>query len=138
LSADTPERLDRCPIRVEADVPRVRALLREHAQAAGIGAIDQTKLVTAASELTRNILKYAVGGEVRVEAVSEGRRRGVRAMFVDEGPGIGDVGKAMQDGYSTGGSLGLGLPGAKRLVDAFEIVSRPGEGTTVVITKWAR
>ena len=104
----------------------------------GIGTVEQTKLVTAGSELTRNILKYARRGEVQVITVTDGRRVGVRAVFSDEGPGIAEIALAMQDGYSTGKGLGLGLPGTRRLVDHFEIVSAPGQGTTVTITKWCR
>ena len=124
----------------EADLIHVRQILRSAAVEAGLGLVDQTKLITAGSELTRNILSYATGrrGQVQVEEVRRADRRGVRATFSDEGPGIEDLDAAMSDGYSTGGSLGLGLPGSKRLVDALTIDSAPGKGTTVVIVKWGR
>ena len=124
----------------EADLIHVRQLLRAEAVRAGLGLVDQTKLVTAGSELARNILVYATGsrGEVTVELASDGERQGVRAVFSDEGPGIEDVGAAMRDGFSTRGSLGLGLPGSKRLVDELTITSAKGSGTTVTIVKWRR
>lgn len=124
----------------EADLIHVRQLLRAEAVRAGLGLVDQTKLVTAGSELARNILVYATGsrGEVTVEPASDGERQGVRAVFSDEGPGIEDVGAAMRDGFSTRGSLGLGLPGSKRLVDELTITSAKGSGTTVTIVKWRR
>jgi serine/threonine-protein kinase RsbT len=124
----------------EADLLRARTVLRQHAVAAGFGLVDQTKLVTAGSELARNILCYAGGApaELRVEAVAVGERTGLRATFTDQGPGIPDLDAALGDGYSTGGTLGLGLPGARRLVDEFDIASAPGAGTRVTITKWKR
>jgi serine/threonine-protein kinase RsbT len=127
-------------ITTEADLIRVRQMLRGEAQRAGLGLVDETKFVTAGSELARNILTYATGarGTVRVEQVLLGSRRGVRATFSDDGPGIPDVGAAFTDGYSTSGSLGLGLPGARRLVDDLTLTSSAGEGTTVVIVKWTR
>lgn len=123
----------------EADLIRVRQALRGAAQQAGLGLVDTTKLITAGSELARNILSYATGsrGRFRAEQVTAVGRRGVRATFSDDGPGIDDVDKALTDGYSTGGSLGLGLPGARRLCDEMAI-STGADGTTVVITKWAR
>jgi serine/threonine-protein kinase RsbT len=126
-------------IAAEADLIRVRQALRAAAQQAGLGLVDQTKLITAGSELARNILIYAVGsrGKLRLELVAARGRRGVRATFSDNGPGIEDVDKALTDGYSTGGSLGLGLPGARRLTDEMTITTGE-QGTTVVITKWAR
>ena len=129
-----------CPIHGEADVVAARALLRREAQAAGFGIVETTKLITAGSELARNILKYAgpAGGAMNVSRVREGAREGIVAEFRDQGPGIADVSRAMQDGYSTSGSLGVGLPGAKRLVDDLSIVSSPGHGTTVRILKWRR
>ena len=128
------------PIRSGADLIHVRQVLRAEAEKAGFGLVDQTKLVTAGSELARNILVYATGskGELLVEHIAEDARAGVRATFHDEGPGIPDVEAALRDGFSTGGSLGLGLPGAKRLVDFLEITSAAGSGTTVVIVKWRR
>lgn len=126
-------------ITAEADLIRVRQVLRNEAQRAGLGLVDETKFVTAGSELARNILTYATGsrGRLRVEQVQRPGRRGVRATFSDDGPGIEDVEAAFTDGFSTSGSLGLGLPGARRLVDDLELTSGPA-GTTVVIVKWAR
>lgn len=126
-------------IATEADLIRVRQALRAHGDAAGLGLVDATKLITAGSELTRNILTYATGarGQLRVEQVHADGRHGVRATFSDQGPGIPDVTAAMTDGYSTGGSMGLGLPGSGRLVDDMTVES--GEsGTTVTVVKWAR
>jgi serine/threonine-protein kinase RsbT len=124
----------------EADLLRVRSALREHAHEAGLGLTATTKLVTAGSELARNILRYATGshGTVRIEQRPESAHGGVRAVFCDMGPGISDVATAMSDGFSTGGGLGLGLPGSRRLVDEFRIDSAPGRGTTVVIEQWIR
>jgi serine/threonine-protein kinase RsbT len=125
----------------EVDLIHVRQVLRAEALRVGLGLVDQTKLVTAGSELGRNILTYATGsrGELRVEQVSAGGRRGVRATFSDSGPGIEDVNLALRDGFSTTrGSLGLGLPGSRRLVDELAITSAPGSGTIVVIVKWER
>lgn len=124
----------------EPDLLRVRTMLRQHAVALGFGLVDQTKLVTAGSELARNILRYANGAQadLRVEVVHDNDRVGLRAVFTDAGPGIPDLDAALGDGYSTGGTLGLGLPGARRLVDDFEIDSAPGAGTRVAITKWQR
>jgi serine/threonine-protein kinase RsbT len=124
----------------EADLIHVRQVLRAESVRAGLGLVDQTKLITAGSELARNILTYADGsrGSLRVEHVRERGRRGVRATFTDDGPGIEDIGKALTDGYSTGGSMGLGLPGSRRLVDEMTITSGRETGTTVVIVKWAR
>jgi serine/threonine-protein kinase RsbT len=121
------------------DLLRARQLLRERAREIGLGLVEETKLVTAGSELARNILKYArPGGEMHVDVLPGDPRPGLRAVFQDRGPGISDVGLAMKDGFSTSGSLGLGLPGAKRLVDDFEISSTPGIGTTVTVVKWSR
>lgn len=118
----------------------MRQLLREEGERIRLGTVDQTKLVTAGSELARNILRYATDmrGRVETEQLSLGDRRGVRVTFSDEGPGIVDLDAAMKDGFSTSGSLGLGLPGVKRLMDEMEIHSAAGQGTTVVIIKWAR
>jgi serine/threonine-protein kinase RsbT len=128
-----------CAIGGEADLLRVRQLLRERSRQLGLGLVDQTKVITAGSELARNILKYGGGkGRMEVETLSRDRRQGLRAVFADEGPGIADISQAMADGYSTGGSLGLGLPGARRLVDDFLIDSIVGKGTTVTIVKWTR
>ena len=128
------------PIKVEAQLIRVRELLREMSHRAELGIVDETKIVTAGSELARNILKYALpaGGQVHVDVIEVDGRRGLRAVFEDKGPGIPDVNLAMSDGYSTGRSLGLGLPGSRRLVDEFSIDSKVGVGTRVVIVKWKR
>ncbi|MBQ1092678.1 anti-sigma regulatory factor [Streptomyces sp. B93] len=124
----------------EADLIRVRKVLRAEAQAAGLNLVDATKLITAGSELARNILNYATGGRGRVgvEQVYQEGRRGVRVTFADDGPGIADIDAAMTDGFSTKGSMGLGLPGSRRLVDDLTLTSAAGSGTTVVIVKWQR
>jgi serine/threonine-protein kinase RsbT len=120
-------------IAVEQDVILLRNRTKDLAVKIGMGVLDQTKLITAASELVRNMLRYAEGGKVILEVVEGIRAKGIRLTFQDEGPGIK---LAMQDGYSTGKSLGLGLPGAKRLVNEFSIQSEVGKGTTVTITRW--
>jgi serine/threonine-protein kinase RsbT len=124
------------PIRTGEDVVTVRRLVREWAIEAGFSLVDQTKLVTAASELARNALQHGGGGSVHVEMLNDGPRRGIRLEFSDEGPGIVDLARAMQDGYSTGGGLGLGLGGARRLTEDFKIDSAPGQGTRVQIARW--
>lgn len=125
-------------IRSDEDVVRVRQLVRTVAVAAKLSLVDQTKLVTAASELARNTLVYGGGGTAEVATVDNGLRRGVRIVFADTGPGIADLDLALTDGYTTGGGLGLGLSGARRLVDDFDIDTAPGEGTRVTVTKWSR
>src|SRR5262245_30550079 len=120
----------------DEDVVRVRHLVREWAVAAGFSLVDQTKLVTAASELARNLVQHGGGGAMRIETLNSGPRCGLRLTFADRGPGISDIEQAMRDGFSTGNGLGLGLGGSKRLVNEFEIRSRKGEGTTVAITRW--
>jgi serine/threonine-protein kinase RsbT len=120
----------------EVDVIPFRNRLKEYATRIGLSLVNQTKLITAASELARNMLKYAGGGKVEIEVVNRGLENGIRLIFKDEGPGIKDIRLAMQDGYSTGKSLGLGLPGTKRLVSEFAIESEPGKGTKVTIIKW--
>jgi serine/threonine-protein kinase RsbT len=127
---------DSMKIEREQDVVPFRNRVKEYAVKIGMSVVNQTKLITAASELVRNMLKYAGGGETKIEVISEGRNSGIRLIFEDKGPGISDIALAMKDGFSTGKSLGLGLPGAKRLVNEFEIRSIPGEGTTVTIIKW--
>lgn len=122
----------------DADVVRVRQATRAAAIEAKLSLVDQTKLVTAASELARNTLIYGGGGTVSLEVLDEGTRAGVRATFRDEGPGIADVALALTDGWSSGSGLGLGLSGTRRLVDEFAIDTRPGAGTTVTVTKWGR
>jgi serine/threonine-protein kinase RsbT len=124
------------PLQTEADIVRVRHAVRQWAIAQGFSLIDQTKLVTATSELARNTVVYGGGGTVQLDALTRGSRRGLRLIFVDQGPGIPDIPQAMTDGYTTGEGLGLGLGGSKRLVTDFEITSHPGEGTRVCITKW--
>ena len=120
----------------DQDVVPFRNRVKEVAVKIKMGLVNQTKLITAASELVRNMLKYANGGDIAIEVISKGRENGIRLTFVDKGPGISDIALAMQDGYSTGKSLGLGLPGAKRLVSEFNIKSETGKGTTVTIIKW--
>ncbi len=120
------------------DVVRVRQLVRSYAQQVKLGLVDQTKLVTAASELARNTLVYGGGGIARVSVVTDGRRSGVRAWFHDEGPGIPDTTLALADGWSSGKGLGLGLSGARRLVDEFELDTEVGRGTDITVVKWAR
>ena len=117
------------------DVVRMRAAVRQAAIAQGLSLVDQTKIVTAASELARNALDYG-GGAVDIELVQNGVRPGVRLTFVDRGPGIADIDQALKDGYTTGGGLGLGLGGAKRLSNEFSIVSQRGAGTRIVIVRW--
>lgn len=124
------------PIQSDEDVVRVRQRVRAVAVQAGLRLVDQTKIITAASELARNTLDYGGGGTARVELASEGLRTGVRLTFEDSGPGIVDLGRAMTDGYTTGKGLGLGLSGAKRLSDAFDIWSEVGRGTRVTIARW--
>lgn len=127
----------RLPIASDADLAWVRQQVRRAAADLGFGLVQQTKLVTAASELARNTLVHGGGGHVEMTTLEEGAARGLRLSFVDNGPGIRDVGLAMTDGYTTGGGLGMGLSGAKRLVQEFALDSRPGEGTTVTVTDWA-
>src|SRR5580700_11942404 len=124
------------PIHSDTDVVLVRQQVRGWAVELGFGLVDQTKIVTAASELARNALIYGGGGTVRLEALNDGSRRGLRLTFEDNGPGIADIELAMKDGYSTGTGLGLGLSGAKRLCNEFNLHSTVGEGTQVTITRW--
>jgi len=124
------------PLERSEQVVLVRQLVRQRAVELGFSLVDQTKIVTAASELARNTVLHGGGGHAVIEAVSDGIRRGIRLTFEDRGPGIADVQLAMKDGYSTAGGLGLGLSGAKRLSSEFSITSAPGEGTRVVITRW--
>jgi serine/threonine-protein kinase RsbT len=121
----------------EQDVVPFRNRVREYAVRVKMGLVNQTKLITAASELVRNMLNYAKGGKIRIEIVSRGRDNGIRLTFVDTGPGISNIDLAMKDGWSTGKSLGLGLPGARRLVNEFNIQTEAGKGTTVTIIKWS-
>lgn len=127
---------DKMLIQKEQDVVPFRNRVKEYAVKIGMGLVNQTKLITAASELVRNMLRYANGGETLIEVISKGRENGIRLSFIDKGPGIKDIALAMKDGFSTGRSLGLGLPGTKRLVSEFDISSTVGKGTTVIIVKW--
>jgi serine/threonine-protein kinase RsbT len=131
--------MEELPIRTGDDVVRVRQQVRVVAAQNGLSLVDQTKLVTAASELARNALVHGGGGMARVEVVTSGTGKpGVRIDFTDDGPGIADVDLALTDGWTSGDGLGLGLSGARRLVDEFELTSKPGSGTSVVVTKWSR
>jgi serine/threonine-protein kinase RsbT len=123
-------------IQSSADIVLVRQAVRKWSVELGFSLVDQTKIVTAASELARNTLDYGGGGTVKLETLQEGMRRGLRLTFADQGPGIPDIELALKDGYTTGGGLGMGLSGTKRLMNEFEIVSRVGEGTCITITKW--
>ena len=120
----------------QQDVVAVRQVVREWAVSMGFSLVDQTKVITAASELARNVIVYGGGGTLSLEALNDGSRRGLRLAFADQGPGIADIEAALRDGFTTGNGLGLGLGGAKRLSNEFEIHSQPGEGTRVVITRW--
>jgi serine/threonine-protein kinase RsbT len=121
------------PIRSQEDIVRVRQAARENAVIQGLSLVDQTKLVTAASELARNTLEYGGGGDVEIARLEESPRKGVRLTFIDQGPGIPDIEAALRDGFTTGGGLGLGLGGARRLCNEFSIDSAPGKGTRVTI-----
>jgi serine/threonine-protein kinase RsbT len=130
------EKSETIPVRTSDDVVRVRQAVRANAVAAGFGLVDQTKIITAASEIARNTVDYGGGGTVLIEILREGQRRGVRLTFIDQGPGIPDLGRAMTDGYTTGGGLGLGLSGAKRLSNEFDVESSAGRGTRVTLALW--
>jgi serine/threonine-protein kinase RsbT len=123
-------------VRAETDVVLVRQAVRISAVQQGFTLVDQTKIVTAASEIARNTVIYGRGGTVRIESVTDGVRKGLRLIFQDQGPGIADVDLALRDGYTTGSGLGMGLGGARRLVNEFTIESTPGTGTTVTLTRW--
>jgi serine/threonine-protein kinase RsbT len=127
-----------CRIGTEGDIVTARRFVREAAVALGFGIIDVTRIVTAASELTRNIYHYAGSGTMRWRSVRQGALAGLELVFQDRGPGIADVEQAMEMGFSTGKGLGLGLPGAKRLMDEMTIESTPGKGTTVLVRKWLK
>jgi len=124
------------PIAGANDVVKVRQVARSWALDLKLSLVDQTKLVTAASELARNTLDHGHGGTMRVEQVENGLRKGIKLTFEDKGPGIPDIAMALRDGYTTGGGLGLGLSGSKRLVNEFDIKSEVGRGTTIAITRW--
>jgi len=127
---------DMMAVRTSEDVVRVRQAVRASAVEAGFGLVDQTKIITAASEIARNTVDYGGGGTMRMEILHNGIRRGLRLIFEDKGPGIADLKLAMTDGYTSGGGLGLGLSGAKRLVNEFDIKSAPGEGTMITLVRW--
>ena len=124
------------PLISEQDVVLARQAIRKAAQQIGLSIVDQTKIVTAVSELARNAVVYGGGGRLKWEIVSNNGKQGLRLTITDEGPGIEDLTLAMKDGWTTGSGLGMGLPGAKRLVNEFEIMSKPGAGTTVIVTRW--
>jgi serine/threonine-protein kinase RsbT len=130
LSDDTME------IRRDTDVVACRQAVRARAVEQGFSLVDQTKIVTAASEIARNTLQYGGGGTVRLQRLADGMKKGLRLTFEDKGPGIPDIDQAMSDGFTTGGGLGKGLGGTKRLVNEFDIWSKPGEGTRITITRW--
>ena len=124
------------PINSSGDIVKVRQLVRECSISLGFSLVEQTKMVTAASELARNVLEHGGGGHVRIEILQNERRKGIKLTFIDEGPGIPNIDQALKDGFSTGTGMGLGLGGAKRLTNDFEIESTPGRGTKVAITRW--
>ncbi|WP_395837150.1 anti-sigma regulatory factor [Archangium violaceum] len=124
------------PIRSSQDLVLVRQAVRTWSAELKFSLVEQTKMVTAASELARNTLDYGKGGQVTLQVIQEGIRRGLRLSFEDQGPGIPDIELALRDGYTSGGGMGLGLGGAKRLVNEFDIVSKVGEGTRVTVTRW--
>ncbi len=123
-------------VRSSEDVVTVRQTVREAAVSCGFSLVDQTKLVTAASELARNMVIYGGGGVMQLATLNDGAKRGVRLSFEDQGPGIADIEQALRDGFTSGSGLGLGLGGARRLVNEFEIQSQPGAGTRITITRW--
>lgn len=127
---------DEKPIKLQSDIVVVRQVVREWAVKLKFGIVDQTKIVTAASELARNTFDYGKGGSMKIESLEDGFKKGLRLTFEDNGPGIVDMDLALTDGYTTGGGLGMGLTGSKRLVSEFDIKSKVGEGTTVTIIKW--
>jgi serine/threonine-protein kinase RsbT len=129
-------RTESLPIRSEQDIVIARQTVRRLTQELGFGLVDQTKLVTATSELARNALVYGLGGTMVSELLVEGPRKGLRLHFIDQGPGIADLAQAMTDGWTSGQGMGLGLSGARRLVSEFAIESVPGKGTTVSIARW--
>jgi len=130
------QRAEAFPLHTSDDVVRVRQIVRGWSVELGFSLIDQTKVVTAASEIARNTVTYGGGGTARLEALQDGGRRGLRVVFEDKGPGIADIEQALQDGFTSGHGLGLGLGGARRLSSEFAIESRVGEGTRVTIVRW--
>lgn len=135
-AASFPHGATTVPLRTSEDVVRMRQAVRQAATAQELSLVELTKLVTAASELARNTIDYGGGGDVAIETIANGVRRGVRLTFVDQGPGIPDIEAALRDGFTTGGGLGLGLGGARRLCNEFSIQSAPGQGTRIVIARW--
>jgi serine/threonine-protein kinase RsbT len=131
-----PTRDDSRPLRNEEDVVLARQAVRSWAVELGFSLIDQTKIVTAASELARNTVVYGGGGTMHMQMLEDGPRRGLRLVFEDQGPGIPDIDQALRDGFTSGGGLGLGLGGARRLVNDFAIESQPGQGTKITVAKW--
>jgi serine/threonine-protein kinase RsbT len=129
-------RSETIPVRTESDMLLLRRLVRERATELGFGVLDQTKIMTAASELGRNMILHGGGGTMLLEILVENDRHGVRLTFEDKGPGIANLEQAMTDGFTTKGGLGLGLAGSKRLVNEFEVASHVGEGTRVTVTRW--
>jgi serine/threonine-protein kinase RsbT len=129
-------RTETISVRAQHDIVNVRQMVRSWCMTMGMGLVDLTKIVTAASEIARNTVEYGGGGTLTLEDVRDGIKQGVRLIFADQGPGIPDIAVAMTDGYTSGNGMGLGLGGTKRLVDNFEIESTPGVGTRVAITKW--
>ena len=129
-------RTETLPLASQQDIVRARQLVRRLTQELGFGLVDQTKMVTATSELARNAVVYGLGGTMTCEVLTEGARSGLRLRFVDQGPGIEDLERAMMDGWTSGQGLGLGLSGARRLVNEFDIITAAGAGTTVTITRW--
>ena len=132
----TVTRSERLPVCTASDVVQVRHAVRKWAVDLAMSLVEQTKIVTAASELARNMVDYGGGGELLLERLEEGMRNGLRLAFEDHGPGISDIQQALRDGYTSGGGMGLGLGGARRLSNEFAIRSAPGEGTCVTITRW--
>ena len=128
--------IDKQAINAGEDVVRVRQAVRAKAIALGFSLVDQTRIITAASEIARNTLDYGGGGEVVIDVLTSGIRKGLRLVFSDKGPGIADISRALEDGYTSGNGMGLGLGGAKRLVNEFELASKPGAGTHVTIRRW--
>ena len=131
-----PQKTDTMSVRGSGEVVGVRHLVRKYAVELGFTLIEQTKIVTAASELARNMVDYGKGGTLTVDALDDGIRKGLRLIFEDNGPGIPDISAALRDGFTTGGGMGLGLGGAKRLSNEFDIESAPGKGTRVTIVRW--
>ncbi|NJN65434.1 MAG: anti-sigma regulatory factor [Chloroflexaceae bacterium] len=127
---------DVTPIQSDLDIVTARSKARDIAKSLGFGAVDQARIATAVSELARNIFLYADSGHVAARAVDRNGRKGIEIEFQDQGPGIANIDQVMQDGYSTSRGMGMGLPGARRLMDEFDIQSRPGTGTTIVCRKW--